>query len=64
MTNRAIVRLEKNRYCVLCSLGHVIEGGALIAGSMLSAELASRRAGDRFDRMAERCKGKGHSHAD
>lgn len=61
----AIIRFNrKAKYiAVLCPIGHLIESHKLdeaFAGSAIAAELARRRDGDRFDRLAARCGGTGH----
>ena len=62
----AIIRFTKTHVFVLCPLGHLVESTRLdtsFGGSMIEAELAGRHSGDRFDRLAAKCRGHGHSGA-
>lgn len=66
MSGRAVIRHNaKHGYIiVLCPLGHLIEAHKLdrsFGGSMFECELGSRHDGDRFDRLAAKCQGAGHS---
>lgn len=59
----AKVRIYKNHISVLCPLGHLLDYRNLdksFAGSMFEAEIAFRNKGDRFERLAQNCKGHGH----
>lgn len=61
--NRAIIRYNKTHVFVVCPLGHILTStkmGRSFAGSMMEADISFRHDGDRFDRMAEKCKGYGH----
>ncbi len=60
---KAIIRYGKTHISILCPIGHLIEAHKLdnsFGGSAFEAELAHRRPGDRFDRLAAKCKGAGH----
>ena len=59
---RAIIRVTKTHVLVLCPLGHLIESEERksFGGSAFEADLSFRYEGDRFDRLAQKCKGMGH----
>lgn len=60
----AILRINKDgSLVVMCPLGHLVESWSkkeMYGGSMISAELSFKHDGDRFDRLAAKCKGYGH----
>ena len=63
MMRKAIIRRTEHTTVIICNLGHLLERyihDRNYGGSMIEAELAFRHDGDRFDRLASRCKGAGH----